>query len=67
MNWKKAITDFKKEFKKTNEDIASEIGVSFMSIRNWTGGDVRPNRIAQIALKKMFKKYGHAPEVSNGE
>ena len=42
----------------SQEDLAREVGVSLSTVQRWETKEVKPIRLAQKELQKLFRKLG---------
>ena len=52
------IKKIRESLNKTQEEFATLIGVSFVTINRWESGEVKPSPIARRQLERIRKRHG---------
>ncbi|MEW6101236.1 MAG: helix-turn-helix transcriptional regulator [Candidatus Omnitrophota bacterium] len=66
MNLVKALDSYRLEHKISQQDIASRLGVSFVTVNRWLNGKTKPNKIQQYHIKKLLKDKWSQKLASHG-
>jgi DNA-binding XRE family transcriptional regulator len=52
------IKTFRKKYKLSREDLASKVGVSYMTIYRWEKGFIKkPNRVIKEKMERIMRGY----------
>lgn len=55
------IKTFREKYKLSREDLASKVGVSYMTIYRWEKGIIkRPNKVIKEKLERIMRGYNVA-------
>jgi len=57
MSYDKKLTILLKNFNKTQESLARELGVSFVTLNNWLHRKKEPREKGRKAIEELYKKY----------
>ena len=57
INWSQKIKELRDKAFLTQEDLATILGVAFVTVNRWENGHCEPTMKAKRDLSKLFKKY----------
>ena len=57
MGAKMNIKEFRKKYGLSREDLASKVGVSYMTVYRWEKKKVRPHRVLLEKLERIIRGY----------